>query len=533
MSIYFSGWLRLLRLNLRRDRWQIGCWLLGLAGLSITVAAAFPELFSTQEERQVMAETVKNPAMIAMIGPSESLDNYTLGAMFGHEMTLLMAIAAAIMMILLTARHTRGEEEDGRLEMIRVLPVGRLATLIAVFAEMVIISFFIAGTNGIGVGLLGIETMPMSASILYGAALAGAGLVFSAVTAVFAQLAETNRGTVGFSLGILGAAYLYRGFTDLSNKQLSWLSPLAWVYKTEVYVNNNWLPIVLSIVFALLVFGLAAYLNSIRDLEAGFIPQRAGRKHAGRFLKSRIGFSLSLMKTTLISWGVALLIAGASYGSFFGDLDSFFQSNEMLVMLLPKNSSYSLTEQFMTVLMVILAILSSIPVLSVGLKIYSEEKKGRLEQLFSKAITRYQLFGGYLIIAVVASVIMMGAAITGLYIASSSVMTTPIALNVMLQSGFAYLPAIWFVLGMGVCLIGFLPKWSSLIWAYLVFSFFVDYLGNMLNIPEWVNRISVFSYIPRIPVDSMDWFPLLIICGAAAVLTAVGLVGYRQRDIKG
>ncbi|MBL1226058.1 ABC transporter permease [Enterococcus sp. BWR-S5] len=533
MSVYFSGWQKLLRLNLRRDRWQILFWLIGIAGLSIAVAGAFPELFQTTAERQVMAETVRNPAMIAMIGPSSSLDNYTIGAMFGHEMTLFMAITAAVMTILMTARHTRGDEEDGRLEMIRALSVGRLAPLIAVIVEMVLISLLIMLTNGVGVGLLGVKTMPMGGSLLYGAALGSAGLVFTGVTAVFAQLAESKRGTVGFSLSFLGLAYLFRGFTDLSNENFSWLSPLAWVYKTEVFVNNSWFPILLSIIFSLVLFCVSFYLNSIRDLEAGFIPQRSGRSHAGSFLRQPLGFSFRLVKTTLISWFVVMIVAGISYGSIFGDLENFFKSSDLLAMLLPEKSNYSLTEQFMTVLMVILAILGTIPVLTVALKPYAEEKKSRLEQLLSKSLTRTKLLGTYVFIAFCASIVMLAAAVFSLYGASSSVMAEPIALAVMMKSGLVYLPAVWFVMGVGILFVGWLPKWSGTVWFYLVFSFFVDYLGSLLKVPKGIKNLSVFSYIPRIPVDSFDWQPLLIITCLAILLLAGGFIGYRRRDIAG
>lgn len=533
MTVYFSGWQRLLRLNLRRDRWQILFWLIGIAGLSIAVAGAFPELFPTAQERQVMAETVKNPAMVAMIGPSTSLDNYTIGAMFGHEMTLFMAITAAVMTILLTARHTRGDEEDGRLEMIRALSVGRLAPLVAVIVEMILISLLIMLSNGVGVGLLNVDTMPMGASLLYGAALGSAALVFTSITAVFAQLAESKRGTVGFSLSFLGIAYLFRGFTDLSNEAFSWLSPLAWVYKTEVFVNNSWFPIVLSLAFSLLLFGVSFYLNSIRDLEAGFIPQRGGRSHASKLLKKPFGFSLRLVKTTLISWLVVMVVAGISYGSIFGDLENFFKSSYILTMLLPEKSNYSLTEQFMTVLMVILSILGTIPVMTVALKVYSEEKKSRVEQLLSKALTRTRLLGTYVFIAFCASIIMLAAAVLSLYGASSSVMAEPISLSMMMTSGLVYLPAVWFVMGLGILLVGWVPKWSGVIWFYLVFSFFVDYLGSLLDVPNIVKNLSVFSYIPRIPVDSFTWQPLLIITGLAILLTGIGFVGYKNRDITG
>ncbi|MBO1915323.1 hypothetical protein J4G37_62155, partial [Microvirga sp. 3-52] len=79
--------------------------------------------------RQSIVETMLNPAMTAMVGPAYGIDNYTIGAMFAHEMLLFTAIAFGLMSILLVARHTRSDEEDGRIELIRSLPTGRLSNL--------------------------------------------------------------------------------------------------------------------------------------------------------------------------------------------------------------------------------------------------------------------------------------------------------------------------------------------------------------------------------------------------------------------
>ena len=42
------------------------------------------------------------------------LDNYHLGAIMAHQMLLFTALAAAVMNIMLTIRHTRRDEELGR-----------------------------------------------------------------------------------------------------------------------------------------------------------------------------------------------------------------------------------------------------------------------------------------------------------------------------------------------------------------------------------------------------------------------------------
>jgi ABC-2 type transport system permease protein len=285
---------RMLRFILRRDRLRIPIWLLALSFLTIITASAFTDLYKSAQERQAIAETMRNPAMTAMIGPGYGLDDYTAGPMMAHQMLLFTAIVVAIMSILLVARHTRADEEEGRIELIRSLPVGKLsnasATVLVLFSINVLLALFI----GFGLYSLQIESMDLEGSLLYGAALGATGIFFTAVTLLFAQLSENARGTIGLSFTVLVAAYLLRAIGDVSNEILSWFSPLGWIIGTKVYVNNLWWPIILTVGTSFVLVFVALYLNTIRDLDSGFLPAKPGRKHASRFLQSPFGLAFRL-----------------------------------------------------------------------------------------------------------------------------------------------------------------------------------------------------------------------------------------------
>ena len=173
---------------------------MSLAGLTFAVALAFTDLYATEQDKQAIAETMQNPAMIAMVGKGYGLANYTVGAMMANQMLLFTALAVAIMSILLVARHTRADEEDGHIEMIRSLPTGRLATLHAAIVVVCGTNLLLALIIGFGLSFLKIASMDLEGSLLYGAALGATGIFFAALTAVFAQLSESSRGTIGLLL---------------------------------------------------------------------------------------------------------------------------------------------------------------------------------------------------------------------------------------------------------------------------------------------------------------------------------------------
>lgn len=521
------------RFLLRRDRIRIPIWLITLSFITVITATAFTGLYQTEQERQAIAETMKNPAMTAMVGPGYGLDHYTEGPMMAHQMLLFTAIVVAIMSILLVTRHTRADEEEGRIELIRSLPVGRLSTLSATIIVLVAMNILLAVIIGLGLYSLQIASMNLEGSLLYGAVLGATGIFFSAVTALFAQLSSNARGTIGLSFAVLGISYLIRAIGDVSNETISWFSPLGWGLKTEVYVNNYWWPVGLTILFSIVIFILAYYLNTIRDLDAGFIPAKPGRKHATRLMQSPIGLAFRIQRTGIITWAIGMFILGVSYGSVFGDLESFFSNNEMISQMLTPVEGLTLTEQFVSMLMSVISMICTIPALMFLLKLKGEEKRNRTEHLLSRAVSRNSLLGSYLLLSILLGFVMLFLAILGLWAAAASVMEDPIAFSLLFKAAMAYLPAIWVITGLSAFMMGVKPQFSGFSWLYLGYSFFVVYLGTMLQFPEWMGNLSPFGHVPQLPVEEMNYVSISVLTSIAVVLIAIGFIGYRQRDIEG
>lgn len=528
---YFSGTGSLSRFILRRDRIRMPIWIFSFVFATVVIAVAFIGLYENAQERQAIAATMENPAMTAMVGPGYGLDNYTAGAMMAHQMLLMTAVVVGLMSVLLVIRHTRTDEEEGRIEMVRSLPVGRLANVTATLAVLFLINIVLSVLTGIGLYALNIESMDLEGSFLYGAALGATGMVFASMTAVFAQLSHNARSALGLSIGFLLAAYIIRGIGDVGNGFLSWFSPLGWIVRSEVYVNNLWWPILLTVGAAVALGGLAMYLNSIRDLGAGFLPARAGKVHASRFLQGPFGLAFRLQRTGFIAWAIGMYVLGASYGSVMGDMESFFADVEIMKDLLVPMEGFSLVEQFVPTLMAVMTIIGTIPVLMAILKLKGEEKNGRIEHVLGRAVSRNRLLGSYLLISIMASFVMLSLAGLGLGTVADAMMEEGFDVVMAFQAALAYLPAVWVMIGLTVLLIGWLPKFTGFIWLYLTFSFFVIYLGSLFQLPEWVEKGTPFGYVSAIPLEGFDWLQAALLTGVAAVLIVAGFIGYNKRDI--
>lgn len=529
---FHHTWLTV-RFIFRQDRIRLFVWIVSFVVVNVGTASAFTNLYASEAERQAMAQTVANPAMTAMLGPAYGLDNYTEAAMMAHQMLLLTAIVVAVMNILLTARHTRAPEEDGRMEMMRSLPLGTLTPLSAAIIVMAGANMLVGIGSGFGLAALGIESMDLHGSLMYGAVLGGVGFFFSTVTAVFAQLSESTRGTVGLSFAVLGLAYLVRAIGDVSNETLSWFSPLGWAVKTETYVNNQWGPFLLLIAVALLLFVLALYLQVIRDLEAGFFPTRTGRKEASAFLNGPFSLAIRLQRTAMISWLVAMALIGASYGSVLGDLETFFESNELMAEMFASNAGFSMTDQFISIIMMVIAIIAAIPALLVMFKLKAEEKKNRNEHVLARAVSRNRQFGSYVLLALLISIVMVVIGGWMFGATGNAVMDEPIEISQLLGAAIAYVPALFVIIGLGALFVGVFPRATMITWLYLVFAFVTNYFSELFQFPDWVVQLTPFGYVPEMPIEEMNYASTGVLLFVAACLLVIGFQGYNKRDIQG
>ena len=523
--------LTLFKFALRRDRIGIIAWVAGIMLITLAVVGAYQNIFTTSAQQTAeLLSMMENPAMIAMVGP---VYGDTLGALLANGMLLITALSVVIMNIFLVVRHTRNDEELGRLELIRSFPVTRLTTLKSTLLLATLTNLLIALFTSLGLGVLRFDTIDMGGSLLYGAAIGSVGLAFAGLTAILVQLSENNRKVLTYAFIFLGIAYAMRAIGDVGNETLSAISLLGLSTRTEVFVNNYWWPVIVAVISACIFAAIALYLNSLRDLGAGFITARPGRRNAGFLLQTNFGLALKLSKGSLIGWSIAVFALGGAYGAAFGDLEGFLEGNDMFAFILEAGYGMSLIEGFMSFLMVIIAIFTSIPVITLVLKIKGEEKRNRTEHILSRYVSRNNLLANYVIISIFASILMLFLGALGLYVASASVMDESIAFGTFIGSAMNYLPAVWIIMGLSIFLIGLIPKATGLVWAYLGFSFFAVYLGGMLEFPEWIIRLSPFGNVPQMPVDDFSFAIFIIMKLIALALIILGFIGYRNRDIHG
>jgi ABC-2 type transport system permease protein len=515
-----------LRFICRRERAASVIWVVCIAGLSTMFAALYPGLLPTQAAAAELAATMNNPAMVAMMGPVYGMENLTQASVMAQECLIWFFIIIAVMNIFLVNRHTRADEELGRLEMLCALPVGRLTCSLAAitfaFLANVLVSLMTAGL----LLVLGIGGTTASGALAYGFAIGAVGFMFAGLTLLLAQLFSTAHLVSGVGLASLGLFYMLRALGDVRGNVVSDISPLGLGLKVEAFYRNDMAPVLIIVAEGVLLSVIALAICSVRDYGTGIIPARKGRANASRLLRSPLGFAWRVSTGTVLGWSAGLFLLGASFGSVCADINSFVENNEMMRDIIGAGGGNALLDGYVAMIFALMSIAVSVPAVLTVMKIRSEEKRGRLDQIFGRAVPRLKLYGAFIVVAIMESVVMEFLLAAGLAAAGGE-----LALPALLKAGFSYLPATWVMTGVAVLLVGAVPKLSALVWAALGYSFVALYMGRVMDVPELIVKITPFGSIPQLPVQEFTAVPLIALTVTAAALAALGLWRFRERDI--
>ena len=532
MNEKFARWNILFLQYLKRDWKKIIIWVLGLGLFASVFVPAFEEI-AKGDGLLGMFETLQNPAMISMVGPTpaETAKEYTLGAMYSHMMLLFSGIFAMIVSMLHVIGHTRKEEDLGLTELVRSFQIGRQANSMAVIVETVFINILLAILTGVVMISFDAHTISVKGSFIFGASVGVAGIIGAAIALVMSQIMPVSSAATGSSLGIMGLLYIIRGGTDIYNVKLSMINPLGWTYLTYPFIEDNLVPIILALVFSVFMIIIAFALEEGRDMGAGYLPEREGRANAKESLLSVHGLIIRLNRGIIISWLVAFLILGVAYGSIYGDMQSFVESNELMKQMF-SYSGFSIEESFTGTLMLVLIGLVTILPIAIVNKLFSEERNLHFSQIYGTKVKRSQLYWVNILLAIAASIVGILLATLGLGGTAVSVMESG-TMDVMafVATGYSLLPSVLFFIGLAALALGWMPGLGKIVYVYLSYSFLLSYFSGILDFPEWFLKTVPQSWLAKMPMEDFDIRIFIIITVISILLMIIGYYGYIKRDM--
>ena len=523
----FVGTAPLTRFALRRDRVRIVIWIAAIILLVVTTVESIKGLYPTQLDLdKAAAVSQDNVAAIIFNGPPQGLN--TLGGQVAFQTGTFGLIVIGLMSVFMLGRLTRGEEEAGRAELLRSLPIGRhalpAAALVTVASMNVVTGLLVT------LSLVAYD-LPVPGSIAFGCSFMMFGLLMAGITAVAAQITENTRVVYGLGGLVIGVAFVVRAVGDINGGTLSWLSPIGWAQKTRPFAGEPWWPFLILFAATALVAWLAIALSRRRDLGAGLVPPRPGRAQAAPSLGTPLGLATRLQRGAWFGWSAGLIVLAVAYGSITDSINQFVEDNESLTDIIAAQGSGTLIEQYLAMSFRILALIAAAYTVQSVLRIRSEETATHAEQVLTTPVSRVRWAGAHALIAMGGTLVILVLIGIAFGVADAAVTSDGAALGQSLVGAIVYAPAVWVLGGLAVALVGFVPRASGVAWAALGVCFVIGMFGQLLGLPAAVSGISPFEHVPQYPAASLDPLPIAMLLAIAGGLTAFGLAALRRRDI--
>jgi ABC-2 type transport system permease protein len=519
-------WL-LVRHFVRRDRWMVLWWALGITLLYWSQAVSVKGLYTTQAEFDRAAALMEtNTAFVAMAGPARALN--TIGGQVTWQATAFGAITVGLMSMFLVVRHTRAEEETARDELLRAAAVGRQATTTATLVVALLANLLVGALVA-----LSLVTFPLAAadSIALGVGLAAVGAVFTGTALLAAQLGSSPRAAYGLTGAVMGAAYVLRAIGDVGDGTLSWLSPIGWYQGMHAFSGLRWWPVLLLLAAATATTVGALLVFARRDFGAGVLADRPGPDRAGGLLGTPEGLAWRLQRGSVIGWSAGLFLTGLSYGSLGDDVGDLMGDSEMTRDLFARGGG-ALVDAFYATAILMLALMACGYAISSAIRPRHDEDEGRVEVLLATGLSRQRWLLAQVLLTVTGSALVLGAGGLGLGIGYALTSGDSGAVGRYLVATLPLLAPVLVLSGLARLLFGVVPRWTSLAWAGLLLAVVILLFGPLFKMPEWLQDLSPFHHLALVPAEPFRWAPFLVLGAIAAALSVAGQAAFRRRDVE-
>jgi ABC-2 type transport system permease protein len=526
-----AGTAALIWLGLRRDRIVLPVWVYVFAASIGSTGYSFRHLYTSPAQRLALTASVQHdPSVLALSGP---VFGTSAGSLVAWKVLVFAAAAAGLMGIFTVIRHTRDDEEQGRLELVGAAVVGRQAPLAASLAVAFGASLVLIPLIAVVQAALG---YPLAGSVALGAAVGLSGCVFAAVGAVCAQLTVGARTARGMAVGVLGVAFLFRAVGDAASgtSWLRWASPLGWAEQMRVYANPRWSVTILFVLSAAALAGCAALLAAHRDLGAGLLPARVGRPQAPPWLRSPLALAWRLQRAVLLGWAAGFVLAGAVLGSAARGIGPMLNTSSQARQLFIRLGGHSgLVDAYLAAVIGIMGVAAAGYAVAAVLRLHAEESERRAEPVLAAPVERVRWAGSHLVVAGLGSAGLL--VVGGVAMALGEGLTSGGLATLVPRlagAGLAQVPAVWVMAGLAVGVFGLAPRIAvPVVWMAVGVAALITLLGPAIRLSHWVLDVSPFSHIPKLPGAPVRIVPLAWLVVVAAVLAVAGLAGFRRRDL--
>ena len=510
-----------------------GC-IFGIAIASSEIS--YVKLYKTAAQRDALAATYgSNKATSALFGPAHQLQ--TVGGFTVFKISMTLMILGAVWGLLTSTRLLRGEEDNGRWDLLltgwttrRGATAQAIAGLGAGVAALWMVSAIITVLSGQASSV----RISVGPSLYVALTMVTTSAMFLAVGAVASQLAATRRQAASLGAAVLGVGYAVRLIADAGPglHGLIWVSPLGWVEELQPLTSPRPLAFLPIVAFTAVLALAAVHLAGNRDVGASIVPDRAhSEAHVG-LLFGPTGLAIRLSRATVIGWWVAIAVSALLYGVIAKSAGSTI-SGSVEEVFSKLGATGTGADAILGVCFLIEAVLIAFVAAGLVTPVRSEESGGMLDHFLTRPVSRPSWLGGRLLVALVVLIVSgAGAGIFAWFGAATQ--HSGLRLTTLLVAGVNLVPPAMVVLGFGVLAFGIRPRTTSIVvYGILVWSLLLVIVGGIGAINHWVLDTSVFHHMASAPAVPPDWEANGIMTALGVFAALIGGIAFRRRDLQG
>jgi len=496
-------------------------------GMSALVASQYQMIGGLLDESGMRA-LAENPAVRILSGPPVALDDP--GGFTVWRIGTPVSVLASGWIMLAATRITRGEEDGGRWDL---LLAGRLR-----MADLVVrcLAALVGSATLIGVavaaGLLAART-ELTGAVIHAAGITCVALTFATTALLAAQVMPRRSAATGLTVAALGVGLMLRMIADGSHQLAwsAWATPFGLTARAAPYADNRIVPLIVLGAFPIVLAGAALVAARHRDLGDGIVAVPDSRPPRTRLLQSIGGFALRRAGRTTLGWATGIAASFLVVGALLASILELFQTNPRFAQLAAAAGVALSVNVVAATLFGLLAVPTGLYAAVRLAAMVADEKAGRWTLLFAEPISRVRLVSTEIMVTVGGVVALHCSAAVAVW-SGAKITGAPLQLTDSLAGALNSLPVALLAAGAAAVGVGWLPSAAGAIGALpVVGGFLVNVIMQTTHAPGWVANLSPWTHLAAVPDTPPNWAATTIFLFIGAILTALGVYGYVERDL--
>jgi len=507
-------------------------------GASIASSAlSYTKLYKTVAQRDALAAAFgSNKATSALFGPAPQLQTVAGFTVFKISMALI--IMGAVWGIFTSTRLLRGEEDNGRWDLLLAGPTTRSRATLDALRGLGVGAFVLWALTALVTVVVGLDSavnIGFGPALYFALAMVATAVMFLAVGAVTSQLAATRRQAASYAALVLGLAYGVRLIADagVGMQSLIWASPLGWVEELRPLTAPRPFAFFPIVAFTAVLTVAAARLAGSRDVGASVVPDRVHSEPHVRLLFGPIGLAMRMLRSTVVGWWSAIAVSGLLYGLIAKSAGATISGSSVEQVFSKLGAPGTGVDAVLGVCFLILAVLVAFVAAGQIMAARSEESDGQLDHIVVRPVSRGHWLAGRLLVGGI--VVLASGVIAGLccWFGAAS-QHAGVSLATLLDAGVNLVPPAIAIGGIGAFVFGIHPRSTSVVvYALLGWSLVIAVVGGIGATNHWILDTSVFHQMASVPDVSPHWAANGVMTGLGLASGCLGLLAFRRRDLQG